>query len=122
MKPFIFTLCLGMIRTRMTYSYSQSNQPSGQLGQFVKLIVSPWAAIVHRHPIWEPISPERADQGGLNCRSSFIGASLEHQIKPRMIVNNRQGMTPPLSHGKVTFKIHLPKSIGIRMLETNESL
>ncbi len=105
----------------MTYPYSQSYQPGSQRSQFVKLITSPWAAIVHRHSIWESVASESVDQGCLDSSRSFIGAGLEYHVKPRVIVNNRQWMTPALSHRKMAFKIHLPKSIGIGMLKPDES-
>src|SRR5262249_30398560 len=82
-------------------------------------IVAPRRPIIHRHSLRNSITTECVDQLILYSRCLLVQASLQTHDVARMIIQNREGVAPPLIQGlEPTLEIHLPELIGSFMLES----
>src|SRR5262245_8726186 len=116
MKSFIFTLSLGMVRTRVTHRHSQSNQPCRQRCITRAIIASPRRTVIHGHAFGQSVAPKRLGQFQLYGLTLLVAAVFptDHIALP-----TRHMMTVRTVIGsKPTFEIHLPELIGGFMFET----
>src|SRR5579863_6997379 len=79
MKPLFLPLRLRMLRTPVTHSHSQPQQPHRQWCPRTLSIVPPRRSVVHQHGLRQPIPPKRLLQSSFNRLPLFIPAGLQHQ-------------------------------------------
>src|SRR5207302_10239007 len=119
MEAFSFTLGLGMMRTRKRQADAQANQPNGELSitSSVMTIYGPGRTVVHRHAPRQPITTKDANQSRARILRSLMRTSEQPQGKARMIVEDRKGITTTSTQSEITFDVHLPQGVGVRMYE-----
>src|SRR5947208_726137 len=121
MEAFSFALGLGMMRTRKRQADAQANQPYRELSvtSSVMTIYGPGRTVVHRQAPRQPITTEDANQSRARSFGSLIRTSHQPQRKARMIVEHRQGITTTSTQSEITFEVHLPQVVGLRMDEAD---
>src|SRR5882762_10505352 len=121
MEAFSFTLALRMMRTRKRQADAQPNQPYRELSvtSSVMTIYGPGRAVVHCHAPRQPITTKDTNQSPANSFGSLIRTGHQPQRKARMIVEHRQGITTAPTQSEITFEVHLPQVVGLRMDEAD---
>ncbi len=114
MKPFIFAQGLWMIRAAMTYPDSQAKQPNRQRRIAVLRVIAPRRSIIHQENVRKAIAFEGLLQGALHPRPLLARQRLKAEVKPRIVIQDRQGVTRTRQGRYGALKIHLPQSIGSR--------
>src|SRR4030042_5354 len=114
MKPFIFAQGLWMIRAAMTYPDPQAKQPNRQRRIAVLRVIAPRRSIIHQEDIRKAIAFESLLQGALHSRPLLVRQRLKAEVKPRIVIQDRQGGTRTRQGRYGTLKIHLPQRIGSR--------
>src|SRR6266852_784253 len=112
MKALVLALGLRMIRPTVTDGNSQPQQPNRQRRMLVLTIASPGRAVVHQHPLRQPITAKSGSQSLFYRGGLLIVAGLQAQRIARTIVEHSQWMTAlAVAQLKVAFEIHLPQLI-----------
>src|ERR671922_773746 len=116
-EALVFADRLGMIGTAMAGPDAQTDQPHSQRRVGMRGITAPRAAIVHQQRVRQAIAAKGVGQGLFDSSALLIGQSLKAKIKARVIVKHGQRMGLSGHRGQPSFEIHLPKTIGHRMLK-----
>src|SRR5437667_6395559 len=121
MEAFSLALSLRMMRTRKRQTDAQANQPNGELGVTTSamMISAPGRAVVHSHAPRQTITTKDANQSRASSFGSLIRTSHQPQHEARMIVEHRQGITTTSTQSEITFEVHLPQVVGLRMDEAD---
>src|SRR5213593_926868 len=121
MEAFIFTLGLGMMRTRKRQADAQTNQPYRELcvTSSTMMVNSPGRAIIHGQSPGQTVTTKDANQSGASSFGSLIRTSHQSQSKARVIVEHRQGIATTAAQSEIAFKVHLPQVIGLWMFEAD---
>ena len=119
MKSFLFALRLRVIRTAVNHANVQTQQPCRQPREIAPTMRdAPRRTIIHQHRFRHSVTTEYVFQVIFNCCPLLITASFQHQRKTRVVVEDRQRMTPmTVGHLEFTFVVHLPKIVRLWMLE-----
>ena len=127
-KAFAFALRLGVVGLAMDQVDAEPKEPrveprkegpSGALSPGHP----PGCAVVTEDPPWEAVAPESGRQPRLNRLELLVGAGLKPDRKAGVVVHNRQWVAP-LATGRweVALEVHLPKLVGLGLLEVLEGL
>jgi hypothetical protein len=112
METFIFPHGLGMVRPTVTDADAHTNQPDGQDGVGLLTGVAPGTPVIGQQPIGQAILPKHREQGRLHRLAGLRKQRLETQIKPRMVIQDSQGLPRGNPGRDGPLEIHLPQVIG----------
>ncbi len=117
MEAFVLAECLGMVGARMNEADPQSREPDAELGEAMSGEAAPWRAIIDEYALGQAIAAEGRGQDLFDSGALLIGTRVQGEIEPGVVVEHGQGMTPSGRSGEVTLEVHLPKGVGLGVLE-----
>ena len=117
MKPLVFALGLRMIGPAVADRDAELEQPHRQPGVAVQRIRPPRRAVVHQHPLGQPIAPEDRRQLGLHRIAALVAAGPQPDSIARVVIDHRQRVTAPRPRRKMPLVIHLPQLVRRRPLK-----
>ena len=111
---------LGVVGPAVADGDAQAAQPDGERGVGMRRSLAPGTAIVDQEAVGQPVALEGCHQVGAHGRGALVGTGGQAEGVARVVVEDGAGMAAPGAAGPAGFEVHLPQSVGVRVLKALE--
>ena len=120
MEALVLAQRLGVVGPAVADGDAQAAQPDGERGVGMRRSLAPGTAIVDQQAVGQPVALEGCHQVGAHGRGALVGTGGQAEGVARVVVEDGEGMAAPGAAGPAGFEVHLPQSVGVRVLKALE--